>query len=625
MAMKDITNSHQTNKNRRYMPGLDGLRALSVIAVIAYHFNFKWASGGLLGVGIFFVLSGYLITDQIIDQWKRDKRLDLKQFWIRRARRLLPVMFVMLAFVAVWLILFDRSRLIALQGDFISVALYFNNWWLIFHNVSYFESFGPPSPIGHLWSLAIEEQFYLIWPLVLIIGLHTVKQRYKLILLTLVGAIVSALAMALIFTPGMDPSRVYYGTDTRVFALLIGAALAIAWPSQNISTTISHRSRNILDLTGGIALFIIIIMILLTNEYGDFLYYGGLMLLSILSAILIAVLAHPASRLAQLMGCKPLRWIGVRSYSLYIWHYPVIMLTNPTIDTGESSGLRVVLQLGASLLLSSLSWKYVEEPIRHGLLGRLWRKISRTRQLRFRPLSFLIVGSLVLFSISCNNTVEAPASVQPSIDAAIPVVKVIPKHEDHSKTIEETKIPSDLSTTPNPKDPPSNPQPIKEKAGHGVIAIGDSVILDAAPYLENILPGIVIDGKVGRQMAQAQEVVDNLKSNEQLGSRVIIELGTNGAFNTKQLRRLLTSLEDIQQIVLVNIRVPRKWQDTVNSAITKIAADFPNVTVVDWYASSKGKDMYFYNDGVHLRKEGAEIYASLVAKAVQKEKPLHAQ
>jgi peptidoglycan/LPS O-acetylase OafA/YrhL len=614
------------SSHRRYMPGLDGLRALSVIAVVAYHLNLSWAPGGLLGVGIFFVLSGYLITDQIVTLWKRNRRLDLKDFWIRRARRLLPAMLVMLAFVALWLTLFDRPRLAALQGDFISTALYFNNWWLIFHNVSYFESFGPASPIGHLWSLAIEEQFYLVWPLVIIVGLHIAPQRGKLILLTLAGAVVSALAMALIYQPGIDPSRVYYGTDTRAFGLLIGAALAFALPSQNMTSAISRRSRNLLDLTGGIGLFIIILMIWRTNEYGSFLYYGGLVLMSILSAIVIAVLAHPASRLARIMGCKPLRWIGVRSYSIYIWHYPVIILTSPTVDTGGFDGFRVLLQLGASILLAALSWRFVEEPIRHGLLGRLWREINVRPRYQFRFLSIVGVGLLLLLSISCNSNLDKKASVQSNGDIANhdtnghSVVTVNPKDEEHSEVTEETEQAFVIPQTPLNNEPPEKLETMEREAGKGVTAIGDSVILDAAPFLGKLLPGIVVDGKVGRQMSQAQEVVDKLKRNGKLGNRVIIELGTNGSFNTKQLRRLLTSLDDVQQIVLVNTRVPRKWQDTVNSALTKVALDFPKATIVDWYSASEGNNSYFYNDGVHLRREGAEVYASLVAEVVQEEK-----
>lgn len=406
--MKEIKVTPPTNSlepdnsttRRRYMPGIDGLRALSVIAVIAYHLDLNWAPGGLIGVGIFFVLSGYLITDQIIQRWKQDRRFDLKDFWIRRARRLLPAMFVMLFVTAMWLLLFDRSRLAALQGDFLSSTLYFNNWWLIFHDVSYFESFGPPSPIGHLWSLAIEEQFYFIWPLVIIVGLRLAPQRGKLIVMCLTGAFLSALAMALIYQPGVDPSRVYYGTDTRAFALLIGAALALAWPSQNLTDKISRRSRYILDFSGAIGLITLILMIWRTNEYGQFLYYGGLVLVSILSAIVIAVLAHPASRLAKIMGCKPLRWIGVRSYSIYIWHYPVIILTNPTVDTGGFDGFRVLFQLGVSLLLASLSWKYIEEPIRQGLLGRWCTKLSIRLQFKIRPLFIFIAVPLIILSIS---------------------------------------------------------------------------------------------------------------------------------------------------------------------------------------------------------------------------------
>ncbi|GMX63713.1 acyltransferase family protein [Paenibacillus elgii] len=591
--------------NRRYMPGLDGLRALSVMAVIAYHLDLKWAPGGLLGVGVFFVLSGFFITDQIVAEWKRNEWIDLKHFWIRRVRRLLPAMFAMLAFVTLWLTLFDSSRLIALQGDFISAALYFNNWYLIFRNVSYFDSFGPPSPIGHLWSLAIEEQFYVIWPAALVILLRIVPQRGRLVLLVLAGAAVSALAMVLIYEPGIDPSRVYYGTDTRIFALLIGVALAILWPSQKITEHISRRSRNVMDLTGGIGLFIIILMIGRTNEYGDFLFYGGLVILSIVSAIVIAVLAHPASRLAKLLGCKPLRWIGIRSYSLYIWHYPVIVLTSRTVEADEWGALRLFLQLGASLLLAALSWKYIEEPIRRGSLENMWRKMGMKPRFRLRHLFVIIVCSILLLSTSCKSNEDTPASVQPAYE----VTKQ--NAEDHSAATVQPE-------TPAPEDSPKSPQKNKEEAGKGVTAIGDSVILDAVPYLKKYLPGIMVDGKVGRQMSQAQEVVDHLKTNGKLGNRVIIELGTNGSFNTKQLRKLLSSLDDVQQIVLVNTRVPKKWQDTVNSALKETAAEFQNVTLVDWYSASEGKTTYFYDDGVHLKREGAEAYAALIAKAIEK-------
>lgn len=641
---------------RRYLPGLDGLRALSVLAVIAYHLNLPWASGGFLGVGIFFTLSGYLITDQLMLQWQNTKRINLKEFWLRRIRRLIPAVLFMLAIVYLWLILFQRSRLDTLRGDFISVILYLNNWWLIFHNVSYFESFGPPSPIAHLWSLAIEEQFYLLWPVLLAVLLRGVSGRRKLVLFTLLGAAASMLAMVLLYEPGTDPSRVYYGTDTRVFALLIGAAFAIACPSWKFPQQISPRFRWALDLLGGAGLLGIILALWKTNEYAAGLYDGGLALFAVLSAIVTVILAHPAGRVAGFMSCKPLRWIGVRSYSLYLWHYPVIILTTPTVDTGGFNGSRLVLQLAASFLLAALSWRFVEEPIRRGSLEQLWRNRgsgrrtsvpgtlhrSRLRHLLQRPLRprlrsllqrsllrprlpiVLVIAPLCFFSTSCSSYLGQENTSPAKPQAAAQQVKMHNPIEQPAKNNTAAGAPAPKNTTATGPSTPKNTTAAsaaasKAKSGEGITAIGDSVILDAAPYLGKLLPGIAIDGKLGRQMAEAQELVDRLKGKGKLGSRVIIELGTNGPFTTSQLRQLLKSLGSVQQIVLVNTRVPKRWQNTVNSDLKTVAAEFTNVTLVDWFSASRGKNSFFYNDGVHLRKEGAKYYALLVSQAIGKE------
>ncbi|WP_438941204.1 acyltransferase family protein [Lysinibacillus parviboronicapiens] len=586
-------NMNKNHMGKRYMPGLDGLRALSVLAVIAYHLDIKWAQGGLLGVGIFFVISGYLITDHIVSEWNKYQRLQLINFWIRRVRRLVPAMACMLLFVALWLVFVDPARLQALKGAYISSLFYVNNWWLIYHKVSYFESFGPASPIGHLWSLAIEEQFYLIWPLVLMIGLKTVPRRSKLTLWILACAAVSAFAMALIYEPGTDPSRVYYGTDTRAFALLIGAALAIVWPSQKLSERVPKIARRTLDITGWLGLFILIILIVYTNKFDDSLYRGGFVLLTCITAIVIAVLVHPASRVGSIMGWKPLRWIGVRSYSLYIWHFPVIILSSPAVNMEGPSVLRILLQIAASFILAALSYKYVEEPFRRGgfstkLQIRSGRRYStRLRYNRIFFLASLLIVFLIAFRSYFTNS-EGKTSVT---EEALHYMKQ--EKEDISSWDEDTR------------------------SGKGITVIGDSVILGVASYLENILPGIVIDGKVGRQMTHAQEVIDELKAQGKLGDQIIIELGTNGPFNKEKLRNLLHSLSDVEQIFLVNTRVPKEWQDTVNKSIKEVAEDFSNTTVVDWYTASEGKDNYFTQDGVHLQPKGAKYYASIIAEAVK--------
>ncbi|WP_274365838.1 acyltransferase family protein [Paenibacillus thermotolerans] len=611
----------------RYMPGLDGLRALSVIAVIAYHLDAAWAPGGFLGVGVFFTLSGYLITDQLLVQWKNTGSVDLKHFWIRRARRLLPAMFVMLAVVGAWLFLFDRQRLIALQDGFLSAALYIHNWWLIFHNVSYFESFGPPSPIGHLWSLAIEEQFYIFWPLLLMIALHRFRQRGGMLLFIFAGAAASVLAMAFIYVPGTDPSRVYYGTDTRVFALLIGAALATVWPSNKLTAKLSARSRWSLDLIGAAGIFAVIRMIWTTNEYDESLYRGGLALFSLLTAFVTAVLAHPASIVGKLMGSKPLRWIGKRSYSLYLWHYPVIILTTPTVDAEGFHAGRAVFQVLFSMILSSLSWKFVEEPMRNGSYALLWGKIRRWTPTKPRYVFALSLFSLLL--ISCSGSLKAgqPLAVSSAgaagdtTDRAPATVEKAPPvmaEELPPPAVPEESAPAVPEESPPPVPEESAPENTKAEAGSGITAIGDSVLLDAAPHLEKLLPGIVIDGQVGRQMSEAKDVVKRLKEEGKLGDRIIIELGTNGSFSKKYLRELLASLEqDTKQIFIVNTRVPRKWQDAVNRSLEEVAKEFPKATVIDWYSASKGKGSYFADDGVHLKDKGARYYTSVVTKAIQ--------
>ncbi|MDR9854874.1 acyltransferase family protein [Paenibacillus sp. VCA1] len=615
--------------DKRYMPGLDGLRAFSVMAVIAYHMNAKWAQGGLIGVGIFFVISGYLITDQMIQEWQRHRRLNLMDFWIRRVRRLLPAMLAMLGFVALWLLCVDPGRLQDLKGAFLSSLFYMNNWWLIYHKVSYFESFGPPSPIGHLWSLSIEEQFYLIWPLLFMIGLHIIPRRGKLTLAMLALAAVSALAMAVLYVPGTDPSRVYYGTDTRAFALLIGAALAVIWPSRKLGGRISAGTRSVLDIAGFLGLAVLIMLVYRVNEYDDYLYRGGFLLISLLSAAVIAALAHPASRIGKAMGCKFLRWIGVRSYSLYLWHYPVIIFTTPEVQTEGSGMLRILFQLSLSFILAACSYKYIEEPLRRGGLFMKRNQPAFAGKRRLRPIFLGAMFPAVFIAAVCGHVFfqkTEPAAEVVQAEGMLTAPHPDEHETSHDKTNEKADNKEDvppkqhetddketaMATAPSRK-PASG---LKPPSGQGITAIGDSVMLDAAPFLEQMLPGIVVDGKVGRQMRQAEDVIERLEAEGHLGDRIIIELGTNGPFNKKQLRSLLQSLGKDKQIILVNTRVPRNWQDTVNRDIEEVSSEFGNAAVVDWYSASEGKDDYFYRDGVHLKRSGAEYYASMLVKAV---------
>jgi peptidoglycan/LPS O-acetylase OafA/YrhL len=436
------------------MPGLDGLRAIAVLAVIAFHEQLGWAPGGLLGVGVFFTLSGYLITDLLLGQWAARGRLALGDFWARRARRLLPALFAMLVVVTAWITLADRARLSGLRGAVAAAATYSSNWYLIAQGQSYFARFAAPEPLDHLWSLAIEEQFYLIWPWLLLAGLVTVRATRRrradstarrrrpdntarrrrpdntarrrrpdntmggvawLALPTLVLAGASTVAMLALYHPGFDPTRVYEGTDTRAGGLLIGAALAMVWPSRQVaaSARASRRPARIaLDAAAVAGLIVIFLMIWRTGQYSPFLYRGGLVVLSVATAAVIAAAALPGSLAGRALGWGPLRWLGVRSYGIYLWHYPVIVLGTP-VNSGEDL-TRAAWQTVATVILAALSWRFIEQPVRKGALGRLWARARAQRSLTWRTRGAGLAGAAgtaAVVVIACAGLASAiPAS-----------------------------------------------------------------------------------------------------------------------------------------------------------------------------------------------------------------------
>ncbi|NOV03750.1 acyltransferase family protein [Paenibacillus planticolens] len=688
--MKEIKHNHL-----RYMPGLDGIRALSVLAVIAYHLNWGWASGGFLGVSVFFVLSGYLITDMLIEERKNKNRIDLKRFWIRRIRRLLPAMLSMIAAVAVFLVISNPSRLVSIQGDIWSAVTYTSNWYNIFHHVSYFESFGPPSPLGHLWSLAIEEQFYVLWPL-LVIGLSRFfsPTRGKFVLLTLAGAILSFIAMVLLYEPGTDPSRVYYGTDTRAFGLLIGASLAFICPSRKLLNPSFRKNRSWINVTGAIGLLVIIYMFIRTGEYDQSLYTGGMLLLSFASAFVIAAAASPSGFVSKILSWKPLRWIGVRSYSIYLWHYPVIVLTSPTNPNTAPSYLLQIMQFTLSIGFAALSYSFIENPFRSGnwriwttIPGFRWKRIATLFQFKFLfglvPVVILVLifascmfnwsgteVALTSQSLTSSDAVSSPSvplpeltssvvTSSPAVDTSPEVIKAVPTPSPKGKNLPVLTSPVPTSSpegknspestdpvptaTPEAESSPALPtpapsttnqdkitqsekkpaNPTNTSSAHQLVpvtqrvtAIGDSVILGAAPVLEKMIDGIAVDGKVGRQLSQAPDMIKQFKADKALSEIVVIHLGTNGPFKPDQLEELLETIGEDRKIILMNTRVPRKWQDTVNDALADASKKHTNVKLLDWHSFSEDKPDWFASDGVHLTIKGAEAYAKLVLDSV---------
>lgn len=584
------------NRSTTYMPGLDGLRAFAVIAVILYHLSVPMLTGGFLGVDVFFVLSGYLITGLLLSEWQQTGRIDLKRFWVHRFRRLFPPLFVLLVLVLSYVTLFERDLLHSLRQDSVAALLYTTNWWYIVHDVSYFESFGKPSPIQNLWSLAIEEQFYLIFPIVLSFGLGS-----KRLLLRGIGllALLSALLMAILFMPGADPSRVYYGTDTRLFALLIGSLLAFAWRPERFKKEIPSRGVRLLNVTGAVIVPVLVVLMLVTSEYGRFLYYGGFVFVAVLAALLIAVVAHPASLWSRLFAARWLIAVGKRSYGLYLWHFPLITLMTPVEQTGTFSWLRSLGILIILIVVTELSYQFVERPVRRlGLLGyirqfqihpRTFRQFSRTKWVSVSLASLLLlsfIGNLSILAVS-----DEPAQ------QSIPTVAA-----PHSKPALVKK--------------PTTPVPEKRTRSmcRPTLAIGDSVLLGVEDYLGSTLQQVTIDAKLGRQLREAIPLSTKYAAYNHTDHQVILHLGTNGSFRPEQLEELLDRFANADQVYLVTTRVPRPWEQEVNTML-KQAAERKRVTLIDWHAVAVKHPSYFEQDGVHLNIKGARAYSKLLAKA----------
>ncbi len=589
MVKSTVHNEASNAVSIGYMPGLDGLRALAVFAVIAYHLGVTWTPGGLLGVNLFFVLSGYLITSILYKQLESEGSIDLKDFWLRRAKRLLPALFLMLISVMLWALVFAPDRLTQLRQEALAAALYSGNWYFIFRQVSYFESFGPPSPLGHLWSLAIEEQFYLLWPLILSLVYRLIPRRKWIISIMVFLALISAGTMALIYIPGTDPSRVYYGTDTRAFALLAGAIAAMILPCGNMSLKIDGSKRKALALTGSMSLIITLWMIFRINQYQVFLYQGGLFIFSVAAAFLVAALAHPAGFLGRIFSIRPLRLLGKWSYGIYLWHYPVIVLSSSLVDTDGPDILHSVFQIAVSILLAVISYYFIEEPIRHG----------RVRALALS--ARVSVSAALIFAVMLVTSMEGMQILAKDLSGEQETAGYSKELQSHTE--------SPIDTEAEAEAPP-------EGHGNSITVIADSMMINVEPALQESLPGIIVDAEKGRQMYDAPEVIQELREKGKLGKYVIIVLGTNGAFTEKQLKTTIDCLEGAEEIILINTRVPKPWQGVVNEMLTNIVDSYYNVRLIDWFAESSGHNEYFYKDGVHLNPSGIEAYCKMIIDAL---------
>lgn len=621
-----------------YLPGIDGLRAVSVLAVLAYHLDAPWSAGGYLGVEVFFVVSGFLITTLLLAEHRRDGRVDVVAFWRRRARRLLPAVVVLVVVVSAWgAVVLPEAELRLFRGDALASLLYVQNWHAVVADQPYFAVFGRPSPLQHLWSLAIEEQFYLLWPLLLPAGLRRLGARGTA---AATGLAVVASALAMGATADIAaPARAYYGTDTRAFGLLAGALLAWVWRPSRARADVVAPARWTVDLVGGAALLLLVQQFVVRSEFDPWTFPWGFVWVDALTLATIVSVTHPASRLAGAVGARPLQILGRRSYSLYLWHWPVLVFTRPGVDWSLSGPVALVARLVVIAALAEASYRLVEQPVRNGRFHE-WLVARARRAPPSRPRAALVGGATAVvlatalaaapvatggedrsdgpdgLRIAAATTAPRPTVVPATprraattTTSARPTVAV-PVDAAPDEPVRQTSAPREggPTTTAAPSGEPSTAPATEE-----VTVIGESVTLGAAPELQHHYgERVQIDAVEGRSFEDSVELVEALAEAGRLTPTVIVHIGNNGAAPPGALDRVADAVGEQRRLVLVSVRVPRRWEDQVNGEIHRQVVGSPAVLLADWRQLTHHEDGLLTSDGVHLTRKGRLRYRDLL-------------
>jgi peptidoglycan/LPS O-acetylase OafA/YrhL len=572
-----------TPRGIRYIPAIDGLRAVAVIAVMLYHLGFKWIPGGFLGVDLFFVISGYVITRLLLDSIQRSGGLDLRAFYVARVRRLLPPLVFMIITTTVVVGLWAPDTMRRFLGDTPFALFGGMNWWLVFRHTDYFEAIGRPPLLQHTWSLGVEAQFYLLWPLILLLVLKYFGKNKipgaALLIAAFSGIALLVVSLQVDAASASQVSHVYFGTDTHSIGLFLGAALAVSWIPQNLQETVSKKAQDFIDGIGVVGLLGIIACFLFVDETDPTLYKLAFPLAGIFGCAIITSIVHPASRFAPILSSKPFVWIGERSYAIYLWHWVVFQVTRPNYDLEGSEWALYALRILIVFALADISLRLVELPVRTGLIDYWFKGMKyRTKRVQLRQKAGVI---LLVLSVTTLTATAATSAIAKG-DRQLAELK------------EQLEQPT---TTPE----------IKEG---GLWVTGDSVILGIRFELDSRQHIGLINARVGRQAPELLEVIQHDKLNMQ-GSTIVLNLGNNNKLTEEQVAAIFEATADQPRIVVVNTAVPRGWRDENNALIAQYAAQY-GAQLVDWAAVSDGHPEYFGPDGVHLVPTGVRAYVDAI-------------
>ena len=577
----------------RHIASIDGLRAIAVTAVVLYHLGISWIPGGFLGVDLFFVISGYVITRLILDSINQSSALDLRAFYAARLRRIYPAFIFMVVCTVIFIGVWAPEAIKRFLSDLPSALTGSINWLLVARHQDYFEAIGRPPLLQHTWSLAVELQFYLIWPIILLTVLKYFGKkniaRIALLIAITSGVTLFLVSLQLDQSNAQQVSHIYFGTDTHSLGLFLGSALAVSWIPQNLSADIEKRAQDVIDAIGVIGLLGLITAFLFIDESNASLYRIAFPLAGIFGCLVIISLVHPASRFAPLISSAPFRWIGQRSYGIYIWHWVIFQVTRPSVDlTGQSWALylaRVLLVLA----LADISLRWVEIPFRQGMVQNWFRGMKyRSAKVKLRQQLSIVISIIAVLAVTSSISVQA-------INKADQIAQ-----EQIAQPEDEAANQEDLGSTT------------------GLWVTGDSVILGIRSKLESKEHISLINARVGRQAPELLAVM-RVDQSSVPSSPVVFNLGNNNALNEQTVRDIFEVVKNQPQVIVVNTSVPRAWKDANNAIISKVASGYPNVRLVDWDRVSKDRPELFAPDGVHLSPTGSDVYVDLVLTVLVKQ------
>lgn len=607
------------SKKTKYLPSIDSLRAIAVIAVIIYHIDANYLPGGFLGVDLFFVLSGYLISSLIIKEYKSTGTVNLYNFYVRRARRLLPAVYFMITVVLIIITLFNGVLLKKSYLDALFGYIYSSNWWYIFHKLDYFDSFGSQSPFKHLWSLAIEEQFYMFFPLIFLIFNRKSKsnnsnsklnKNFIYVVLSLI--LVSLIAHILLFDIN-NINRIYFGTDTRAFSLLVGVVGAILYPMDRLSERATKKDNMIYSIVSLVSILVLIGIMINTSEYNTWLYRGGFLLVAIIGLIIIISSGRQYTFMSKLLSFKPFVFIGKISYSLYLWHFPILVVTTPVSEIGNPNLFYVTLRIVLIILVATGSYMFVETPIRKlgfvNYINLLFKRIMKFKNNTKK----IIFASIALVAVVFTMGVFGKSV--PYLSTAF-VTEM--SNNKESQFISNNNENNTNNSSEHKNDNNNNQEGNKseDKKYSSLLVIGDSLTVDIGEKIKEKYPGAIIDGKISRQLTAATALADQYANYNNENTAVIFQLGTNGFFTESQVEELVKKF-DKADIYFVNVKVPRTWEKTVNKELDALKERHSDITIIDWYSVANNNQNYFEPDKVHLNSEGVETMVSLIEKSLK--------